>query len=96
MNQRMEKYDLYRPVITINSLREEVKSFRRVGTVHAALSVTTGSTVEQNQVLRVSSTHRGLTQDDVRTGDKLGEYVVDYVITGPRYTQLFLTKEAAL
>jgi hypothetical protein len=37
-----------------------------------------------------------LTQDDVRTGDRLGGYVVDYVITGTRYTQLFLSKEESL
>lgn len=93
MLQRMEVFEHLRPEISVNAMGEEVKIFRSVGKVQAAVSAITGSTVEQNQALRISSTHRALTQDDVRTGDKLSGYVVDYVIAGTRYTQLFLSKE---
>lgn len=96
MLQRMETFELMRPRISISDLCEEVKTWERAGNIEVALSAATGSTVEQNQALRISSTHRGLTQDDVRVGDKFGGYIVDYVITGTRYTQLFLTKEESL
>lgn len=96
MLQRMETFELMRPRITLNALGEEIPVLESAGKICAALSAATGSTAEQNQALRISSTHRGLTQDDVRTGDRFGGYVVDYVITGTRYTQLFLTKEDAL
>lgn len=96
MLQKMQRYALTRPRITLNSYSEEVPVYEPAGSILAAISTATGSTVEQNQALRISSTHRGLTQDDVRTGDRFGGYVVDYVITGTRYTQLFLTKEESL
>lgn len=96
MLQRMETFDLTRPRITLNALGEEIPVFEKIGKIQAALSAATGSTVEQNQALRISSTHRGLTQDDVRAGDRFGGYIVDYVIVGTRYTQLFLTKEESL
>ncbi len=96
MLQRMEIFDLMRPRITQNDLGEEIPVLEKAGRIRAALSAATGSTVEQNQALRISSTHRALTQDDVCVGDRFGGYVVDYVITGTRYTQLFLTKEDAL
>lgn len=96
MLQRMETFELMRPRITLNALGEEIPVLESAGKIRAALSAATGSTAEQNQALRISSTHRGLTQDDVRTGDRFGGYVVDYVITGTRYTQLLLTKEDAL
>ena len=96
MMQRMQTFDLLRPRTTLNAMNEEVRVFDPAGKIRAAVSVITGSTVEQNQALRISSTHRALTQNDVRTGDRFGGYVVDYVITGTRYTQLFLTKEESL
>lgn len=96
MLQRMQKYALTRPRIVQNGMLEEVKTWEPAGNILAAVSTATGSTVEQNQALRISSTHRGITQNDVRVGDRFGGYVVDYVITGTRYTQLFLTKEDSL
>lgn len=96
MLQRMETYRLERPRIDINDLCEEVKTYISAGKVRVAISTATGSTIEQNQALRISSTHRGLTQDDVRVGDRFGGYVVDYIVTGTRYTQLYLTREDAL
>ena len=96
MIQRMQSFDLMRPMIEVNHLGEEVTRYKRAGRIRAAISTATGSTVEQNQALRISSTHRGLTQDDVRVGDRFGGYAVDYVITGTRYTQLYLTREDAL
>lgn len=96
MLQRMQKYALTRPRIAINDKLEEVKTYEPVGNIHAAISTAAGSTVEQNQALRISSTHRGITQNEVRVGDRFGGYVVDYVITGTRYTQMFLTKEESL
>lgn len=96
MLQRMQKYALTRPRIIQNGMLEEVKVWEPAGSILAAVSTATGSTVEQNQALRISSTHRGITQNDVRVGDRFGGFVVDYVITGTRYTQLFLTKEESL
>lgn len=96
MLQRMQEFELLRPRFTVNSLREEARSWESAGIIRAAVSVATGSTVEQNQMIRISSTHRAITQDDVHAGDKFGGYIVDYAIPGKRYTQLFLTKEEAV
>lgn len=96
MMQRMQSFDLMRPEVEVNRLGEEVRRYKPAGKIRAALSAVTGGVAEQNQALRINSTHRGLTQDDVRTGDRFGGYVVDYVITGTRYTQLYLTREDAL
>lgn len=96
MLQRMQEFDLLRPRIVVSDLGEEIRFSDWVGRIFAAVSVVSGSTVEQNQALRISSTHRALTCDDVRVGDRFGGYVVDYAIPGRRFTQLFLTKEESL
>ena len=96
MNQRMQTFELLRPRTVKNEWSESVTEYDRAGTVRVVLSVASGRTLEQNQALRVSSTHRGLTLDDVHTGDRFGGYKVDYVIKGIRYNQLFLTKEEGL
>lgn len=96
MKQKMQAFELMRPERETNAWSEEKQVYRPVGIIHAALSVADGRTQEQNQTLRVSSTHRALTRDDVRVGDRFGGYVVDYVITGTRYTQLMLSREEAL
>lgn len=96
MLQRMESFDLLRPRIDVTEIGEEVKSWEAKGRIEAAVSVVSGRTAEQNQALRISSTHRAITHDDVRTGDKFGGYIVDYAIPGRRFTQLFLTREDAL
>lgn len=93
MQQRMQVFELKRPRTEKNSWSESVQHFELVGNVRAAVSAANGGVSEQNQALRIKSTHRAVTQDDVRVGDRLGEYVVDFVIPGRRYTQLFLTKE---
>ena len=96
MMQRMQEFDLLRPRIVVSDIGEEIRYSDFIGRIRAAVSVAAGSTVEQNQALRINSTHRAITQDDVRTGDRFGGYVVDYAIPGKRFTQLFLTREAAL
>lgn len=96
--QRMSAFELLRPEVAKNELREAVKTWKSVGTVSAALSVATGSTQELNQALRVSSTHRATTVDTVEVWDRLravdgSTYIVDYIIPGTPYSQLFLTRE---
>ena len=93
MLQRMEKYTLERCTIQKNEMLEDVKIWKRVKEISAAISVSTGSTLEQNQLLRISSTHRAVTMDDVCVGDRFGGYTVDYVISGRIYNQLYLTRE---
>lgn len=95
MLQRMETYTLERCITEKNDLLEDVKIWRQIGKIRAAISVSTGSTLETNQIQRISSTHRAITQDDVRTGDRFGGYTVDFTIHGRIYTQLFLTREDA-
>ena len=96
MMQRMQEFDLLRPRIVVSDLGEEISFHDWIGRISAVVSVVSGSTVEQNQALRISSTHRAVTRDDVRVGDRFGGYVVDYAIPGRRFTQLFLTKEESL
>lgn len=95
MLQRMDTYTLERCITEKNDLLEDVKIWRQIGKIRAAISVSTGSTLETNQIQRISSTHRAITQDDVRTGDRFGGYTVDFTIPGRIYTQLFLTREDA-
>ena len=96
MMQRMETYALERYETSLNDWNEQEKQWRVVGQIRAAVSVANGHTANQNQMLRITSTHRGITPDDVRTGDRFGGYKVDYVIPGRTYSQLFLTREDAL
>lgn len=95
MLQRMDTYTLERCITEKNDLLEDVKIWRQIGKIRAAISVSTGSTLETNQIQRISSTHRAITQDDVRAGDRFGGYTVDFTIPGRIYTQLFLTREDA-
>lgn len=95
MLQRMEIYTLERCTIEKNDLLEGVKVWKEIGKIQAAVSVSTGSTLEQNQLLRISSTHRAITMDNVRAGDRFGGYMVDYAIPGRIYNQLYLTREDA-
>ena len=93
MLQRMESYILERCSVEKNEMLEDVKIWKQIGKIMAAVSVSTGSTLEQNQLLRISSTHKAITMNDVRAGDRFGGYMVDYVIPGRIYNQLFLTRE---
>lgn len=95
MLQKMEIYTLERCVIEKNELLEDVKVWKEVGKIRAAVSVSTGGTLEQNQLLRISSTHRAITMDNVLAGDRFGGYLVDFVIPGRIYNQLYLTREDA-
>ena len=96
MMQRMQAYELERYETAENEWNEQVKRWKPAGTIRAAVSAGSGNTQNSDQALRVSSTHRAVTPDDVRAGDRFGGYVVDYVIPGRIYSQLFLTKEDAL
>lgn len=100
MMQRMEKLALEHCAITKNELREDVKSWVYAGKIRAAISVATGTTLESNEVLKISSTHRALTPDKkAKIGDRIGGsggFIVDYIIPGRTYDQLFLTREEAL
>lgn len=96
MMQRMQTYELERYEITKNEWNEQVKRWTTAGRIRAAVSAGNGNTQNSNQACRISSTHRAVTPDDVRAGDRFGGYVVDYVIPGRIYSQLFLTKEDAL
>lgn len=96
MMQRLRLFTLERRVERVNGLYETVQGWELVGTIRAAVSVSTGSTTEVNQIQRIQSTHTALTHDDVRAGDRFGGYLVDFVIEGPRWRQLFLSREDAL
>ena len=95
MLQKMETYTLERCITEKNDLLEDVKIWRQIGKIRAAISVSTGSTLETNQIQRISSTHKAITQDDVRAGDRFSGYTVDFTIPGRIYTQLFLSREDA-
>lgn len=95
MLQRMDIFTLERCTIEKNDLFEDVKIWKQIGKIRAAVSVSTGSTLEQNQLLRISSTHKAVTMDNVQVGDRFGGYLVDYVIPGRIYNQLYLTREDA-
>ena len=92
----MQQYTLERCTIEKNELLENIKTWRPVKKIQAAISVSTGSAQELNQIQRITSTHTAVTPDEVKTGDRFGGYTVDFVITGRRYNQLFLSREAAL
>ena len=96
MMQRMQEYTLERCTISKNEHLENIKTWQPVGKILAAISVSAGSTQEINQIQRISSTHTAVTPNEVKTGDRFGGYTVDFVISGRRYNQLFLTREAAL
>lgn len=102
MNQRMEYFDILRPETVTNDWNEQVREWKRVKTIRAAVSVGGGGIKEKNELLRVESTHTGLTHADVQPGDRLrpvrgGDvYKVTYVLRGPRYRQLMLAKEAGV
>lgn len=96
MMLRMQEYTLERCTISKNEHLENIKTWRPVKKIQAAISVSTGSTQELNQIQRITSTHTAVTQDEVKTGDRFGGYTVDFVIPGRRFNQLFLTREAAL
>lgn len=95
MLQRMETYTLERCTTEKNDLLEDVKIWKEIGKIRAAVSVSTGSTLETNQIQRISSTHKAITPDDVRAGDRFGGYTVDFAIPGRIYTQLYMTREDA-
>ena len=96
MMQRIRSYALERRTERVNDLYEAVRVWEPVGTIRAAVSAAAGSTAELNQIRRIESTHTALTHDDVRVGDRFGGYVVDYVVEGARWRQLFLSREDAI
>ena len=93
MLQRMEEYTLERCTIEKNDMMEDIKIWKEIGTILAAISVATGNIQETNQILRISSTHNAITQSDVKIGDRFGGYNVDYCIPGRRYNRLLLSRE---
>ena len=102
MNQRMEYFDLLRPQTETNDWNEQLREWKRVQTIRAAVSVGGGGIKEKDELLRVESTHTGITHADVQPGDRLrpvrggDAYRVDYVMRGPRFHQLMLSREAGV
>lgn len=100
MLQRMQACELLRYAEHKNKWQETVAEWTPVGRIRVALSDSGGSIANINDTKRIKSTHRGLTYDSVRTGDRLicgGDvYKVDYVIDAARMRQLYLTKEEKL
>ena len=96
MMQKLRSFTLERRMERVNDLYETVVTWEPAGTIRAAVSVATGSTAEVNQIQRIPSTHTALPHDDVRVGDRFGGYLVDFVMEGPRWRQLFLSREDAL
>lgn len=96
MLQSMKSYQLERRTVTRNAWNEDVVSYTPVGDVEVAVSVATGATVTSNEVLKVKSSHRGLTLCDVRVGDRFGGFTVDYVTDARQYRLLYLSKEEAV
>lgn len=93
MMQNMQAYTLLRPMQKKNDLLENVTEYAPAGEILAAISTATGGMQEINQLQRIQSTHRALTPNDVRAGDKFGGYKVDFTIQGRVYRELFLTRE---
>ena len=93
MMQRMEEYDLLRPVFHENERYEQFAEWRTVDTIRAAVSTATGKVSELNQILRIESTHTAITRDTAQVGDRFGGYQVNYVIPGRRFNVLYLKRD---
>lgn len=92
MMQRMQDYALVRPEKRLNEWNEQVTEWAAAGTIRAAVSLASGSRSEQNQILRIESTHTGITYDDVRVGDRFSGYEVTYVAEGSRRMKMLWLK----
>lgn len=88
----MAEYALLRPVKALNAWNEQETRWETVGAIRAAVSLSSGSRNEQNQILRIESTHTGITYDDVRTGDRFGGYEITYVAEGLRGQKMLWLK----
>lgn len=96
MIQRMQTFTLLKKVSTVNEWNEQVVTWKEAGTVRVAVSRATGSATLTNQILRIDSTHTGVTYDAINVGDRFGGYEVLYVTDlGNKYF-LNLKRETAV
>ncbi len=96
MMQNMQTFTLLRKENTLNEWNEQIATWKESGEVHVAVSRATGTTASVNQVLRIDSTHTGVTYDKIATGDRFGGYEVLYVTECGRLYFLNLKRDDAL
>lgn len=99
MIRRMRSFFIYTLSTSKDSYGEQVKSFTKGSAIDVALSLVTGTTSNNNNILTSSSTHVGITDSTgVKQGCKLADgtesYIVDYVVDDGRKTLLYLQKES--
>ena len=79
----------------VNDLYETVVTWEPAGTIRAAVSVATGSTAEVNRSSAYSPRTRPSPKTTCAWATASGGYLVDFVIEGTRWRQLFLSREDA-
>lgn len=95
MIQKMVKFTLLRKANTLNEWNEQVATWKEHGKVRVAVSLASGSANTLNQLLRIDSTHTGITYDDIQVGDRFGGYQVLYVTDLGRKKFLNLKRDDA-
>lgn len=95
MMQKMVTFTLLRKVNTLNEWNEQIAEWKESGKVRVAVSLASGSANTQNQLLRIDSTHVGVTYDDIQVGDRFGGYQVLYVTDLGRKKYLNLKRDDA-
>lgn len=83
---------------TLDDYKEQVIGYTSSGTAEMAISLITGTTSPNNNIITQSSTHVGISSNkSIAAGDKLvadsSTYVVDYAVLDGRYAMYYLRKE---
>lgn len=83
------------PTATIDDYGEEIATWSDCGNIEIAITVLNGSKELLNDVITANSTHLGLTKNNsIQIGDRIVSgitYDVNYITTGTRYNQLYLS-----
>ena len=95
MIQNMQTFTLLKKVNTLNEWNEQVATWKESGKVRVAVSHASGTTTLLNQLLRIDSTHTGVTYDKIEVGDRFGGYQVLYVTDCGRQYFLNLKRDDA-
>lgn len=97
LNNRIKQYPLYTATINENTLKEKIIIYTYNQDIDIAISFNTRSLYQSNDANIINCQYIGVTNTDavINKGDKIGDYLVEFVQENNRGTRYIYLSEVA-
>lgn len=97
LNNRIKQYPLYTATKNENTLKEKIVTYTYNQEIDIAISFNTRSLYQSNDINVTNCQYIGVTNTDavISKGDKIGDYLVEFIQTNNRGTKYIYLSEVA-